>query len=94
MELDVLTPESHPDTFEYTYAVMRHTHPQKYVCWPGVKNSSLVGLFVSYKEKNISTAPGACTTKLSGAQLWGRLLASPTNIRLGWKGLPETNTQA
>jgi len=22
----------------------------------------------------------------------GRLLASPTNIRLGWKGLPRTNT--
>jgi hypothetical protein len=25
---------------------------------------------------------------LSGAKLYGRLLASPTNIRLGWKGLP------
>ncbi len=24
----------------------------------------------------------------SGAPLYGRLLASPTNIRLGWKGLP------
>jgi hypothetical protein len=23
---------------------------------------------------------------------WGRLLALPANIRLGWKGLPETNT--
>jgi hypothetical protein len=23
-----------------------------------------------------------------------RLLASPTNIRLGWKGLPGTNTLA
>jgi len=27
--------------------------------------------------------------------LYGRLWASPTNIiRLGWKGLPGTNTQA
>jgi hypothetical protein len=25
--------------------------------------------------------------------LSGRLLASPTNISLGWKGLPGTNTQ-
>ncbi len=31
---------------------------------------------------------------LSGAQLWGRLLASPTNISLGWKSLPGTNTLA
>jgi hypothetical protein len=29
---------------------------------------------------------------LSGAPLYGRLLASPTNIRLGWKGKPGTNT--
>jgi hypothetical protein len=28
---------------------------------------------------------------LSGAPLYGRLLASPENIRLGWKGLPEEN---
>jgi hypothetical protein len=26
--------------------------------------------------------------------LWGRHLSSPTNIRLGWKGLPGTNTLA
>ncbi len=31
---------------------------------------------------------------LSGAQLYGRLLALPTNIRLGWKGLPGTNALA
>jgi len=31
---------------------------------------------------------------LSGAPHQGRLLASPTNIRLSWKGLPETNTLA
>jgi hypothetical protein len=30
----------------------------------------------------------------SGAPLYGRLLASPTNIRLGLKGLPRTNTLA
>ncbi len=31
---------------------------------------------------------------LSGAPLKGRLLASPTNIRLGWISLPRTNTLA
>ena len=31
---------------------------------------------------------------LSGAPLYGRLLASSTNIRLGWKSLPGTNTLA
>jgi hypothetical protein len=31
---------------------------------------------------------------LSGTPLYGRLLASPTNIRLGWKSLPGTNTLA
>ncbi len=31
---------------------------------------------------------------LSGAPLWGRLLASSTNIRLGWKGSPGTSTLA
>jgi hypothetical protein len=30
----------------------------------------------------------------SGAPLYGRFMASPTNIRLGWKGLPGTNTLA
>ncbi len=30
----------------------------------------------------------------SGASLLGRLQASSTNIRLGWKGLPGTNTLA
>jgi hypothetical protein len=29
---------------------------------------------------------------LSGAPLKGRLLALPTNNRLGWKGLPGENT--
>jgi hypothetical protein len=31
---------------------------------------------------------------LSGASLNGRPLALPTNIRLGWRGLPRTNTLA
>ncbi len=31
---------------------------------------------------------------LSGAPLTGRLLILPTNIRLGWKALPGTNTVA
>jgi hypothetical protein len=30
----------------------------------------------------------------SGAPLYGRLLALPTNIRLGWKGLPGRNALA
>jgi len=29
---------------------------------------------------------------LSGAPLYGRPLALPTNIRLGWKSLPGPNT--
>ncbi len=29
-----------------------------------------------------------------GAPLYGRHLALPTNVRLVWKGLPGTNTQA
>ncbi len=32
--------------------------------------------------------------QLSDAPLKGRLLALPTNIRLGWKGLPEINALA
>jgi len=31
---------------------------------------------------------------LSVAPLLGRLLASPANIQLDWKGLPEMNTLA
>jgi hypothetical protein len=31
---------------------------------------------------------------LKGAPLWDRLLASPANVRLGWKDLPGTNTPA
>ncbi len=34
---------------------------------------------------------GACPSKVP---LWDRLLVSPTIIRLGWKGLPWTNTLA
>jgi hypothetical protein len=30
----------------------------------------------------------------SGALLFGRLLSSPTNVKLGWKSLPGTNTLA
>ncbi len=32
--------------------------------------------------------------RVSRAPLWGRLLALPTNIRLGWKGLPGTKVLA
>jgi hypothetical protein len=31
---------------------------------------------------------------LSGATLYGKLLALFTNVRLGWKRLPRTNTPA
>jgi hypothetical protein len=41
---------------------------------------------------NIIVTTGANVTNLSGAPLKGRLLASPTNIRLGWKGMPGTST--
>jgi hypothetical protein len=33
-------------------------------------------------------------THLSDAPLKGRVLTLPTNIRLGWKGLPGTNALA
>jgi hypothetical protein len=32
--------------------------------------------------------------QISGALLKGRLLALPTNIKSGWKGLPDTNALA
>jgi hypothetical protein len=35
---------------------------------------------------------GACP--IEAPILYGRLLASSTNIRFGWKGLPGTNTPA
>jgi hypothetical protein len=40
--------------------------------------------------------PGAYSRgeHIKGSSLKGRLLALPTNIRLGWKGLPGTNTLA
>jgi hypothetical protein len=37
---------------------------------------------------------GAYPSDLSGAPLLGRFQALPTNIRLGWKSLPGTNTLA
>jgi len=35
---------------------------------------------------------GKAGAYLSGAPLKGRLLASPTNTTLDWKGFPRTNT--
>jgi hypothetical protein len=56
------------------------------------------------KKKSLKTlTPGAnviklfsylFTIKLSDAPLYGRLLALPTNVRLGWKDLPGTNALA
>jgi hypothetical protein len=38
---------------------------------------------------------GACPSEAPfGPPLWDKLLALSINIRLGWKGLPGTNTQA
>ncbi len=37
---------------------------------------------------------GKAGAYLSEAQLLERLLALPTNIRIGWKGLPVINTLA
>ncbi len=42
------------------------------------------------------SSPGDCAIKLFTAVFYGfsgRLLASPTNTRLAWKGLPGTNTK-
>jgi len=55
--------------------------------------------FVTYKpfmlnvinQMFVSNA-GARAVKLSGASRKGRLLALPSNIRLGCKGLPGTNS--
>ncbi len=44
-------------------------------------------MFVVKAEAYPSDALLRCSTL-------GRFLASPTNIRQGWKGLPETNTLA
>jgi hypothetical protein len=42
-----------------------------------------------------ATKAGAYLIKpISVAPLMGRLMAVATNIRLGWKGLPGTNTLA
>jgi hypothetical protein len=35
-----------------------------------------------------------CLRLLSGAPVYGRLLALPTNISLGWKGWPGNNALA
>ena len=52
------------------------------------------------KRDSLILQAEACTIKLtrvkhlSGTPLYGRLLASPTNNKLGWYGLPGTNTLA
>ncbi len=56
-------------------------------------------MFVAGKPVQPSTVfagkAWACPVKhISGTPLKGKLLALPTNIRLGWKSLPGTNTLA
>ncbi len=43
-----------------------------------------------YSKKARVFVPGRRTFQVFHSR--DRLLASPTNIRLGWKGLPRTNT--
>ncbi len=70
------------------------------------KHSSLLIVIVRFGLKYFT--PGACTIKLTTAVIYGfrnklvfaafrcytlgRPLALPTSIRLGWRGLPATNT--
>ncbi len=49
-------------------------------------------MFVSGKLSLMFAGKAGADTRVE--HLKGRLLASPTNIKLGWKGLPETNTLA
>jgi hypothetical protein len=42
----------------------------------------------------VSKAGASSSKQFSGALTYGSLLALPTNIWLGWKGLPRTNTLA
>jgi len=49
---------------------------------------------VSNAGANHNEAPFRCYTHPSGATLHAKFLALPTNIRLGWTGLPETQTLA
>ncbi len=62
------------------------------------KHSSLLQKSVIYRQKKIYTIDDTVEPKgmkhLSDAPLLGRLLALPTNIRLGWQYLLETNTLA
>jgi hypothetical protein len=48
-----------------------------------------------FNEKNIILLTNVFRVRhLSGVPLKGRLLALPTNIKLGWKSLPGTNDLA
>jgi hypothetical protein len=52
-------------------------------------------LFISsYLFDKRSNSARTASHFLNHGPIWGRLLASPTNIRLSWKGLWRTNTLA
>jgi hypothetical protein len=48
--------------------------------------------FSSYARVFVHGKPFQSSQMFSGAPLYGRPLALPTKIRLGWKSLPGTNT--
>ncbi len=59
--------------------------------YPAPKFSSLLQKFEIYDCKKFNSI---CLRLLSGAPVYGRLLALPTNISLGWKGWPGNNALA
>ncbi len=62
------------------------------------KHSSLLRKFVNDGHKSFVTfGPGACIIKLITAIIYSfpnKLECLSINTRLGWKGMPGTNTQA
>jgi hypothetical protein len=60
-----------------------------------LKNFFVIFLFANAGDESqtLNRHPEPTRVKhLSGAPVYGRLQASPPNIRLGWKSLPGTNT--
>jgi hypothetical protein len=62
--------------------------------WLAGLYSLVLYLWVRPEFTRVKQNSVANVIKLSSAKLLGRLLALPTNIRLGWKGVPGTNALA
>jgi hypothetical protein len=62
--------------------------PQHFIFFVTHESAQLASVFVPGKP----FYPSLMFVSKAGTFLQGRLQASPTNIRLGWKGLPGTNS--